>query len=193
MSLAPNREVTSPSRKPNPAVMGALRALYVEIPEIRMALSSPSMRKRVHDLLLPLTGTGTRHSQEDCIARLFGAGYYVSRTAPTYRRTRTNDHETSIQGGASAAFRADSQKARLLAAYAAAGATGLTAIEACRAARLSEKSCYWKRVSELREIGMIENAEDAHGAAVVRPGDYGVEREVYVITPLGEARLTTLE
>ena len=95
-------------------------------------------------------------------------------------RTRRDDHATSIAGANSVAYRAGSQKERLLRAYRYAGADGLTDEEACVLAGISLRSCYWKRCSELREDGVIASLGRS------RPGDAGVPRIVCAITSDGE-------
>lgn len=175
-------------------VRNVTRHIYTEFPEVREALLNPMRRQRLFNLLLPLIAAGQQHTLAQCIERVHRDGYYVSKTPPQVPpRHRAGDHETSINGADAVSFRADSQKAKLLTAYVATGAPGLTAIEACRAAGLSEKSCYWKRVSELNYAGLIERMEDAHGNTVTRPGDYGTEREVYIVTPAGQGRQAALE
>lgn len=66
-------------------------------------------------------------------------------------RHRNPDWVTSIAGAESVAYRAGSQKAKLLAAYERAYPDALTDDEACVAAGLPLTSCYWKRCGELRE------------------------------------------
>lgn len=95
-------------------------------------------------------------------------------------RTRAVDHGTSVQGADSVAYRAGSQKARLLAAYAEAGSRGLTDDEAAVACGL-ERSCFWKRCGELRQDGMIEST----GLTRVGPM-FGERRIVSVITGKGQ-------
>ncbi len=90
---------------------------------------------------------------------------------------RADDYETSIAGAEAVTFRAGSQKHRLLSVYYA-YPEGLNAEEAAIYASLT-RSCYWKRVSELRQDGLIEWLGD------VRAGEAGVEREVYVISRKG--------
>jgi hypothetical protein len=83
-------------------------------------------------------------------------------------RTRTPDHETSEEGARSIAYRAGSQKARLLDAYTvgectdeeAAGWAGLLG------------ACYWKRCNELRQDGKIIPTGET------RTGRAGVQRMV---------------
>ena len=76
---------------------------------------------------------------------------------PEFRngRHRHPDWVSSIKGAQSVAYRAGSQKARLLEAYKAAYPAGLTDDEACVAASLPLTSCYWKRCGELREDSAI--------------------------------------
>lgn len=75
---------------------------------------------------------------------------------PEYRngRHRSPDWVTSIAGANSVAYRAGSQKARLLAEYKRALPLGLTDDEAAEACDLS-RTCFWKRCSELRQDGAI--------------------------------------
>jgi hypothetical protein len=70
-------------------------------------------------------------------------------------RHRRNDYATSVVGAEAVAYRAGSQKARLLAAYRRAGGAGLSDDEAAIAAGLPLTSCYWKRCGELRQDGKI--------------------------------------
>ena len=70
-------------------------------------------------------------------------------------RHRRDDWVTSITGASSVAYRAGSQKAKLLAAYEAAYPAGLTDDEAAEAAGLDVRSCYWKRCGELRQDSAI--------------------------------------
>jgi hypothetical protein len=76
---------------------------------------------------------------------------------PEYRngRHRHPDWITSIAGAGSVAYRAGSQKARLLAAYKASYPEGLTDDEAAEKAGLPLTSCYWKRCGELRQDNAI--------------------------------------
>ena len=70
-------------------------------------------------------------------------------------RHRNPDWVTSVKGAESVAYRANSQKAKLLDAYKAAYPGGLTDDEACVAAGLPLTSCYWKRCGELRQDSAI--------------------------------------
>jgi hypothetical protein len=93
-------------------------------------------------------------------------------------RTRRRDHATSRAGADSVAYRAGSQKARLLAEYRGAGPEGLSDEEAAKAAGLLA-SCYWKRCGELRADGMIVATGET------RTGAAGVSRIVSRVTILG--------
>jgi hypothetical protein len=184
---------TTPAGTEDP-IRNVVRKVYTEFPEMREALMNPLRRSTLFNLLLPLVAAGQRHTFEQCVQQVYRGGYYVSKNPPLVPpRQRANDHETSVIAAQSVEFRANSQKAKLLSAFVVAGEEGLTAIEACRAANLSEKSCYWKRVSELNATGMVERMEDIHGVTVTRPGDYGSPREVYVVTALGRGRAATTE
>lgn len=101
-----------------------------------------------------------------------GAACLVCAAAPDHRRgrTRTNDHVSSEAGAESVAYRAGSQKAKLLAAFKAAP-DGLTDEEAAEVAGLL-RSCFWKRCGELREDGVITPT------GAYRMGEAGVQRMV---------------
>lgn len=97
-------------------------------------------------------------------------------------RTRTGDYETSNEGAADVASRADAQKLHLLKIFALGGNSkwGLTDEEAAFRADL-QQSCYWKRCGELRAAGLIEfTGEHRVGAA-------GVRRRVSIITERGRS------
>jgi hypothetical protein len=90
-------------------------------------------------------------------------------------RHRRNDRPTSIEGAQSVAYRAGSQKAKLLQAYYW-NPRGLSDEEAAVVAGLPLTSCYWKRCGELRQDGMIEDTGET------RRGVAGVSRIVSRIT-----------
>jgi hypothetical protein len=96
-------------------------------------------------------------------------------------RTRTPDHETSVEGAASVAYRAGSQKDRLLTQYALASPFGLTDEEAAMAADLMG-SCYWKRCNELRQDRKIIPVVGSDGKTYTRKGAAGVSRIVCAVT-----------
>jgi len=104
---------------------------------------------------------------------------------PEYRegRHRRDDHATSIEGANDIAYRAGSQKARLLDVFRDARRP-LTDEEAAIRAGL-EHTCYWKRCGELREDGHIKQVLDPQGNPVTRTGAAGVSRIVssYQETP----------
>ena len=76
---------------------------------------------------------------------------------PDFRpgRHRNPDKATSVAGSTSVAYRAGSQKQRLLDAFKGVYPASLTDDEACVAAGLPMTSCYWKRCGELRQDGAI--------------------------------------
>ena len=92
-------------------------------------------------------------------------------------RHRKDDWDTSVAGAAAVAYRAGTQKARLLAAYRN-HPRGLTDEEAAREVGL-QLTCYWKRCGELRQDGMIEPTGET------RPGEAHVARIVCAITEAG--------
>lgn len=114
------------------------------------------------------------HERDHALA-LFGADAPETTESPvdlSPGRVRRDDYATSKEGARSIAYRAGSQKARLLTAYRGAGDLGLTDDEAAARAGLSATTCYWKRCGELRADGAIA----ATGAT--RMGAAGVERIV---------------
>lgn len=95
-------------------------------------------------------------------------------------RHRTPDHATSVEGAASVAKRAPTQKLRLLAAYDFAGERGFTDEQAAHYAGLLG-SCFWKRAGELRADGHIAQPE----GEPVRKGTSNVSRIICCITQDG--------
>jgi hypothetical protein len=94
---------------------------------------------------------------------------------------RSTDPGTSGRAAHDVLGREGSQRHKLLLAFATGPA--MTADEAMRRAGVSERSCYWKRISELREAGLIEKT----GAE--RPGEQGSSQIVSQITEAGRAAL----
>ena len=95
----------------------------------------------------------------------------TAKEPPNYRRS---DPETPKSAGKSAKIRAGTQRHALLLAYLIESeleefpTRGLTDEEAGNISRLSlkPKCCYWKRCSELREMGLIApNGEQRHSSA----------------------------
>jgi hypothetical protein len=83
-------------------------------------------------------------------------------------RTRRRGHATSRAGAASVAFRAGTQKAKLIAAYEQVQPRGLTDEQAAQLAGVPPMSCWWKRCNELRELGaIVPTGETRVGAAGV--------------------------
>lgn len=96
-------------------------------------------------------------------------------------RHHNPDAPTSIAGAHSVAYRAGSQKQRLLAVYVDAGPSGLTDDEAAVRAGL-DRTCFWKRCGELRQDGVIEDTGN------VRRGPmFGELRIVSAITENGRS------
>lgn len=104
--------------------------------------------------------------------------YQEYRIAPMYR---TTDPATSRAGAADVKVRAGTQRHLLLTAYA--DGAELTADEAMRAAGANERSCYWKRVSELVHGGLLEDTGRE------RIGELGSVQRVNRITAFGRAVL----
>lgn len=69
------------------------------------------------------------------------------------KRARASDPSTSRAAARDVSFRAGSQKAKLLGAFAEGEYTDE---EAAVRAGLSLRSCFWKRCGELRDAGLIE-------------------------------------
>lgn len=94
--------------------------------------------------------------------------------------SRRRDPGTSKAGAVDVTIRAGSQRFKLLTAYANAplATHGLTSDQARERAKISERSCYWKRVSELHAAGLIMTAGE-------REGDAGSKQTVYAITMKG--------
>lgn len=80
----------------------------------------------------------------------------VERAEPRPGRARRGDPATSKAGARSVAFRAGSQKARLLVAFASSPVPICDADAARYADLLKPGICYWKRCGELREDGLLE-------------------------------------
>jgi hypothetical protein len=98
---------------------------------------------------------------------------------------RGSDPETSQQAAAAAERRNPSQRDRLLRAYMIAGDRGLTDEEAGVSAGLSG-SGYWKRCSDLRNLGLIAPL------GPLREVSSGLMAQVCAITPEGWRRMDEL-
>lgn len=95
---------------------------------------------------------------------------------------RTDDPWTSRQGAEDVAIRKGSQQAILLRTYAAQSHwDGLTDEEAGERSGLARlpRCCYWKRCSELRRMGLIEDAGTS------RPSSAGSPQRVFRISMFG--------
>lgn len=100
---------------------------------------------------------------------------------------RTDDPATSHAAADSVTMRSGSARARLLAVYAdSAHWGGLTDEEAATGAGLSARSCWWKRCSELRHLGLIEATGDTRATTV------GQQAQVCAVTRSGMAAAAEL-
>lgn len=104
--------------------------------------------------------------------------------------SRHDDPSTSKAGERDVAFRVGSQRHRMLSVYglrtSLSGPRELTADEAMRLSGLAERSCYWKRVSELVAAGLLEDTGKE------RLGEQGSMQRVNRITTAGVRRLNDL-
>lgn len=189
--------MTTPVGEPteHDIVTDTLRELWTMFPSMRPLLEDTTQRRRMADVLLDVPRSG-EHAVDDCLAVVVRQGYHVSsrrpatpKTAPGPAdpapvRTPTNKH---------------SQAGRLLLAYyqefAETGAArGLTAEEARAKSGLSVRSCFWKRVGELRDAGLIEPMRDEHDASVTRPGLLpDSQQQVNTITAYGRSIAVMME
>ena len=186
MSVAYER---SPSVGEKELLSSVNRQVYEHFPEMRRTLLDPLRRNAFHNLLLSLLRHAPEHSLTQCIVRVSKEGYTVTRS------TGTEPREPGTTRGADVSdpplrITPGSQRALLLAAFWEAGNSGLTSEEARDLAKVSPRSCYWKRVSELHDSGYIERVEDASGDDVRRRAESGSLQRVYQITPFG---LETIE
>jgi hypothetical protein len=99
----------------------------------------------------------------------------------TLTNARRTDPDTSKRAAQNVNKRAGSQRFMLLAAFE--DSSELTADEAMRKAGISERSCYWKRISELREAGHLELT------GMEREGEMGSYQAVSRITLAGREAL----
>lgn len=96
-------------------------------------------------------------------------------------RHRADDWITSIEGAKSVAYRAGSQKEKLLNAYINAYPNDLTDEEAAINAGISLTSEFSKRCGELRQAGNIVVVYPIEGVPLTRPGKAGVPRIVSIL------------
>lgn len=104
---------------------------------------------------------------------------------------RSSDPVTSWLGAQDVEGRRVNQRTLLLGAYAGAFPEGLTNTEAGEVAGLATgRACYWKRCSELLEMGFIEEVKDGAGAVLTRRmEDTGSVQRVCRITDAGWSEL----
>ena len=96
---------------------------------------------------------------------------------------RFNDPDTSHKAADDINVRVGTQRYKILSAFGFGGA--MTADEAQEASGVPVRSCYWKRVSELRSIGLISDT------GVRRMGSSGSDQIVSIITAKGREVLAT--
>ena len=172
------------------ALIRVNRELYERYPELRRTLMDPLKRNGLHNILLSLMTAAPEHTLSQCIVRVAKEGYTVTVATGVELRapgkTRGSDAKDPV------AIMPGSQRSRLLAAYWDAGEAGLTSQEARDVSKVSPKSCYWKRVSELHAGGYLEVVEDEDGNELRREADTGGKQRVYRITPLGQERAEEL-
>lgn len=183
------REITRGER----SVLTAInRRLYDEFPELRRTLLDPLRRNTLHNMLLNLLTYAPEMTLEQCIVRVSKEGYTVTKATGAEPR-RAGVTRGSDVAEPKAHIRTGTQMSKLLNAFWDAGSLGLTSDEARAKSGLSERSCYWKRVSDLHASGYIERVEDTSGNDVRRAGDSGSLQRVYQITPFGvETALSVL-
>ena len=101
---------------------------------------------------------------------------------PDYRngRHRNPDWTSSIMGAQSVAYRAGTQKAKLLQAFRDAYPENLTDEEAAISAGISLNSEYSKRCGELRQDSAIAVVYVSEGKPLTRAGQCGIQRIVSV-------------
>lgn len=177
-------------------VADTMRELWRMFPSMRPLLENATERRRMTDLLLDVPRSG-EHDVDDCLANVVRHGYHVSSRRPgvpkavvttsgdpTPVRTPTNRH---------------SQAGKLLLAYyqefaETGSARGLTAEEARAKSGLSVRSCFWKRVGELRDAGLVEAMRDEHDGPVTRPGLLpDSQQQVNIITAYGRSIAVLME
>lgn len=177
-----------------------MRHINDNFPEMRRALKEPGRSRILHDIIAAGIGSAIGRATptiEQSVAQVMAAGYHVTTQPVNVVPMRKREPGTSVSPTADSALlivRSGSQRARILLAYMAAGEEGLTDDQAARAAGISDKSCWWKRCSELRQSGLttpIVAGDD--DIPVMREGESGVLRTVCVITPEGQAVAYGLE
>jgi hypothetical protein len=173
--------------------------MYREFPLIRTLLANPANRQVLSDILTKLVGEAVQAAMPttpQAVAAVMAAGYHVTAqpvtTRPLVPRSPGTHHAPNPETVLTSVS-ADSQRGRLLLEYWDAAGGGLTDEEAATAARIPDRSCWWKRSSELRQAGLIQPMEDAEGSIMTRPGAAGMPRVVCVVTPEGEAMAAGLE
>lgn len=125
----------------------------------------------------------------DCSGLGGGHCEHLDATEPR-ERYREDDPETS-KAGAQRSFRKGSQKALLIMAYALYDHDNpgreMAPEQAAQTCGLFRPGiCYWKRVGELRDAGMLELARDRTGQIMTWKSSQDGEQQMYRITPAGQ-------
>ena len=107
---------------------------------------------------------------------------------PDFRngRTRNPDWTSSIMGAQSVAYRAGTQKAKLLQAFKDAYPDNLTDEEAATKAGINLASEYSKRCGELRQDSAIVVVWLSEGTPLTRAGQSGIQRIVSIYNERGK-------
>ena len=135
--------------------------------------------------------SGAKPSIEAAVAAVMAAGMHVTSgpipvqpLVPRQPGTQHTPHADAILGTVSA----ESQRGRLLLAYASAAPAGLTDTEAAALAHFGVHEQGWKRCSELPATpGLIAAMRDENGEALQRRGDRGFLATVWSSRPRVEA------
>jgi hypothetical protein len=96
---------------------------------------------------------------------------------------RSDDHATSVAAGLKNVGRRGGQRRRIAFAFLWAWPRGLTDEQACELAGCPLKSSPWKRCSELREWGYLEDTGDT------RPTSTGSAAKIWKVSEAGRAAL----
>jgi hypothetical protein len=173
--------------------MAVIKELVDYFPEIRSVATNPDNRNKIANILSRFAAQAVERakpSPEEYIAGAMAAGYHVTTGAvpvqplvPRRPGTQVAPHADTVLSSVSA----DSQRGRLLLAYANAAPAGLTDSEAAQHAEFATWEQGWKRCSELRNAGLITALRDEDGDVLMRRGSRGFLATVCVITPEGQA------
>lgn len=175
-----------------------MRRIFEEFPEVRRTLKDGYRARIFHDILTDMMGEAIVRSQptiEQQLANLMAAGYHVSTKPQVVVPMRKPGMDlTPPADEVLGSVTPDSQRGRLLLAYAKAGDLGLTDEDAARESGVPMRSCWWKRCGELRKAGLIEvMLAGDDDIPVQREGSAGTLRTVCTITSEGYAAIARFE